>query len=481
NFHLINQAVDSFDSRFTLRALRSIATLRKRDNFTAALALGIRTAFPKPQNNARRVLEEMLPEALRHAHGKDAHMQNGDGAKDVKEPDVVEIAEVWAYLGLLLQVHLYDTHQHQKGADFSTNFVEKIRSFNRRTMDPIGAKAYFYYSLFHENLHPLPPSKQSPVIDIRPKLLAALRSAVIRKDSETQASCLVLLLRNYISTADITQADLLVAQTQLPPTSPNNQVCRYLYYIGRIRAIQLAYTEAHKHLESATRKSPTTGPATGFYQQASKLLIVVELLMGDIPDRSLFRQASLELALHPYFRLVQAVRVGDLQAFLKCVTTNEEQFRKDGTYTLILRLRQNVIKTGIRMLSLSYSRISLRDICTRLHISSEESAEYITAKAIRDGVIEDARLDHANGVLVTEQGRDVYGTTEPSEAFDARIRALLGMRDECVMAMRYPMHKHRQEVEEAAKARERERELAKEIVEGEGDEADGDEGGFEGM
>jgi hypothetical protein len=33
---------------------------------------------------------------------------------------------------------------------------------------------------------------------------------------------------------------------------------------------------------------------------------------------------------------------------LNIVNTHSETFRKDGTYTLILRLRQNVIKTGIR-------------------------------------------------------------------------------------------------------------------------------------
>lgn len=358
--------------------------------------------------------------------------------------------------------------------------MDKIRSYNRRTLDPIGAKAYFYYSLFNEHLTPLAPSKQSPIITIRPKLLAALRSAVLRKDADTQSVVTVLLLRSYVLTADITQADLLVAQTKFPEQAANNQVCRYLYYLGRIRAIQLAYTQAHEHLTAATRKAPTNAVATGFYQQAMKLLIVVELLMGDIPERSVFRQASVEAALHPYFKLVQAVRVGDLQSFVKCVSNFETQFRKDGTYTLILRLRQNVIKTGVRMLSMSYSRISLRDICTRLGVESEESAEYITAKAIRDGVIE-ASLDHSNGHMVTSPQKDAYSTTEPSEAFHARITALLGMRDECVMAMRYPMHKHKQEIAEAAKARERERELAKEIIDGDADDADGDDGGFDGI
>jgi len=472
NLSLIVQAVDNFDSRFTLRALRSIYTLRKSDRFAEAIIHGIRTAYPKAANRGRQILEDQLPAKL-------VKQAAASAAKEKDGQEEQTLPEIWSYLGVLIQVYLYDTKEHVKGAEFSENFVERIRSWNRRTLDQIGVKAYFYYSLFHETLDPRPPSKQSPVIETRPKLLAALRSAVLRKDNDTQAAVTVLLLRNYISTADITQADLLVAQTQFPTSASNNQVCRYLYYLGRIRAIQLAYTQAHEHLQSATRKSPTVGPAVGFYQQAMKLLIVVELLMGDIPERSVFRQPSLEVALYPYFKLVQAVRVGDLQAFLKCTSAYESQFRADGTYTLILRLRQNVIKTGVRMLSLSYSRISLRDICTRLGVESEESAEYITAKAIRDGVIE-ASLDHQNGHMITASQKDAYSTTEPSEAFHARISALLGMRDECVMAMRYPMNKHRQEIAEAAKARERERELAKEITEGD-IEDDGDDGGFEGL
>jgi len=127
-----------------------------------------------------------------------------------------------------------------------------------------------------------------------------------------------------------------------------------------------------------------------------KFLIVVELLMGDIPERAVFSQPKLELSLEPYFRLVQAVRAGEMQGFLRVVQQYTATFHRDGTYTLVLRLRQNVIRTGIRRLSLSYSRISLRDICIRLGLDSEESAEYIVAKAIRDGVIE-ATIDHEKG------------------------------------------------------------------------------------
>lgn len=201
--------------------------------------------------------------------------------------------------------------------------------------------------------------------------------------------------------------------------------------------------------------------------------------MGDIPDRAIFSQPRLERALEPYFRLVQAVRVGDLQGFIRIVQTYSLTFHRDGTYTLIQRLRQNVIKTGIRMLSLSYSRISLRDICIRLGLESEESAEYIVAKAIRDGVIE-ATIDHERGYMQTKQAGDVYSTREPGEAFHARIQACLSLHDECVKAMRYPMNQHRLELKNAQEARERERELAKEIQDGDIDEDDA-AGDFEGL
>ena len=49
-----------------------------------------------------------------------------------------------------------------------------------------------------------------------------------------------------------------------------------------------------------------------------------------------------------------------------------------------------------------------------------------------------------------------------------------------LQAMRYPMNQHRLELKNAQEARERERELAKDIVEGEMDDDDAG-GDFEGM
>jgi 26S proteasome regulatory subunit N3 len=437
NFALLDRAVVLFDARFSLRALRSISLIRKRLT-PDIIAQAIVDTFPPTVtsgNIAKALLVAIERESMPLGKASGSEMEVDSESKPAKNGSKKEakeiIPEIDIFLGILIQVHLFDTKQYQKGAEFSKYLSERIQSLNRRTLDSLSAKVYFYFSLFCEHIAPLPPSSESPVVAIRPTLLAALRTAVLRKDIDTQASVIVLLLRNYLLTSHISQADLLVSHTQFPENAVNNQVARFLYYLGRIRAIQLRYTEAHEHLTAATRKAPGSNCAVGFSQTATKLLLVVELLMGDIPDRATFRQPALEDALHPYFLLVQAVRVGNLEDFETAIADHADTFQRDGTYTLILRLRQNVIKTGIRMMSLSYSRISLRDICIRLHLGSEESAEYIVAKAIRDGVIE-ATLDREHGFMKSKEVGDVYATREPGEAFHDRIQACLALHDESV-------------------------------------------------
>jgi len=59
---------------------------------------------------------------------------------------------------------------------------------------------------------------------------------------------------------------------------------------------------------------------------------------------------------------------------------HHDQFQKDRTYILIQRLRHNVIKTGLRAISTSYSKISLKDAAAKLEIGGAEDAEFIVAK-----------------------------------------------------------------------------------------------------
>ena len=78
--------------------------------------------------------------------------------------------------------------------------------------------------------------------------------------------------------------------------------------------------------------------------------------------------------------LLVAVRSGNLGLFNQMIKEFASKFQSEFTYTLIIRLHHNVIKTGVRMISLSYSRISLSDVAKKLQLDSPEDAEFIVAK-----------------------------------------------------------------------------------------------------
>lgn len=140
--------------------------------------------------------------------------------------------------------------------------------------------------------------------------------------------------------------------------------------------------------------------------------------------------------------IVTAVRVGDIEAFTNALNAHQKQYVQDGTYTLILRLRHNVIKTALRTLSLAYSRIPLQEICKKLRLDSEEEVEYICAKAIRDGVIE-ASLDHEKGYMKSKDVLDVYGTNEPQKAFHQRIQFCLQLHNDSIkVSLLRPLRTH---------------------------------------
>lgn len=125
--------------------------------------------------------------------------------------------------------------------------VPYLRALNRRTLDVLAARITFYFSLAHEHAGELPA--------IRATLLEMHCTAVLNHDDFGQEVLLNLLLRNYLHYSLYDQAEKLRAQAQRPEAARSNQqYCRYLFYFGRIRAVQLEYTEAKECLVQAARK-----------------------------------------------------------------------------------------------------------------------------------------------------------------------------------------------------------------------------------
>lgn len=125
--------------------------------------------------------------------------------------------------------------------------VEHANTLNRRTLDVLAARTAFYLSLSHERLGTL--------ASLRPRLLSLHATAVLNHDDVGQEVLLNLLLRNYLHYNLYDQAEKLRAQAQRPEAPRSNQqYCRYLYFLGRIRAVQLEYSEAKECLQQAARK-----------------------------------------------------------------------------------------------------------------------------------------------------------------------------------------------------------------------------------
>jgi 26S proteasome regulatory subunit N3 len=114
----------------------------------------------------------------------------------------------------------------QQGLALADHTVTRIQSLNRRTLDQLAGRVFFYYARFHEL------AGGNEFAAIRPTLLSAQRTAALRNDNESQATLLNLLMRNYFHSNLYDQADKLVAKTTFPDTAGNPQLARWSYYLG---------------------------------------------------------------------------------------------------------------------------------------------------------------------------------------------------------------------------------------------------------
>ncbi len=359
--------------------------------------------------------------------GSSASQKKASGWKEkvaLAEPEVEAYMSL-VVLGMALRSGSgVDTTSQVKLAEIMLN---RVTAYNRRSLDLLASRLLSYYSLSYE--------RQGRQKEIRPTLMALLRTCCLRHDKMGQATALNLLLRNLLDDNLLDQAYKLSSKTTFPERASDNQFCRYLYYMGRIHALQLDYSDARDSLAQSARKLPQN-TALGFRRACSKLSIIVQLLLGEIPERSVFNQRGLQVALVPYLQLTHAVRLGNLEEFNRAVHSHLEVFRADKTYTLILRLAHNVIKTGLRKVNLAYSRISISDLCEKVCLESAGTTEFVCAKAIRDGVI-DARISHEDGWVYNTDQSNLYSTDEPQQAFNKRISFCLDVHNEAVRAMRY--------------------------------------------
>ncbi|KAM3138883.1 hypothetical protein pb186bvf_009086 [Paramecium bursaria] len=335
--------------------------------------------------------------------------------------------EIDIYTRVLHLIWLIQIKSIEEAVKIAEELLKRVIQENIRYLDTLQSIIYFYYSRAFELAGKLE--------EIRPKLLAGYRSASLNHDDQGSAVLINLILRNFIHYNLFDQSNSFKKTVDFPEGAAVNELVKYLYYTGLILAIRGQYAEAHEQLLSAMRKSPDNS-AFGFKIQVQKLLALVELLLGEVPNRDMFTNSQNQQALYYYYRIVSSVIKGDLKVFTEEVNQNEQVFRKDKLYNLVKRLPQIVIKAGLKRLNLSYSRIKLSDVAIKLKLEPGSNPEQIVAKAIRDGTIS-AIIDHENGIMISQEKNDIYGTTEPQESFSKRIELCFNLYTSAVKALQY--------------------------------------------
>ena len=330
--------------------------------------------------------------------------------------------DVELYLSILAVMLLIKQSRLKESEEIAGFYIEK--NYNRTTQ-PLLAKMFYYLGLIYE---------LKADLDVK-VFLKWYRLSCLRHDTYTQAVLINIILRFYLLKDKVRLAKEFSEKSGFPETAGYPEIARNQFYLGKIKALTLNYTEAHAHLVQAARKAPENG-AHGFNLVVEKLRVLVELLMGEIPLRkSLLGMKGLK----SYVDLIRAVRSGELEKFTETLENNQNVYTEDMNYSLVIRLRHIVIKSGLKRINLAYSVISLEDIANKLGLKTDDT-EFIVAKAIRDGVIE-ATIDHDDKVLRSKVVEDVYTTNDPQHILQKRIDFCIGLRNDTVKAMQFPQNK----------------------------------------
>lgn len=336
-----------------------------------------------------------------------------------------------AYVLLLISVYFLDSKQLQVSMEASTLAVMLLQGsedhFN--TFDPLLSRNYYFLARAYELAGNLP--------DLHNFLMVGLRTASLRHDKETQATVYNCILRLHLLQNDYESAGIFLKNSPFPSgsTNLNNQTARYHFYRARISSVCGNYFEAAEDLNQTLRKVPHGHFALNFILSTTKFLIVLQLLCGEIPDRSTFDLHS--RALKPYLELTQSVRLGELAHFQQVVNRYMEIWTQDDTKILIERLHESVLRVGLRRLSQAYVKITFSDIAKKLELSTEQDALLLVKKALSQGVIS-AKINENLSCLESVQLSDLYTTRSPQDAFTSRTQVLQNFHNEAVRAMRFP-------------------------------------------
>ena len=350
---------------------------------------------------------------------------NNDGKSENKSEEEKSCVGVEIYLGTLLCNVLLRCQYLEASYSLCTSMIDLYKTVHSTIADILLSRTLSFFNILCERMNRLKA--------VRDFVLSLYRNACLHNNTMEQAVLYNMILCIYIHNREYESASIFLNRSIFPVSASDKQYTRYLYYKGLVECIQLEYSNSLSSLQKALRALDSTS-FHGIQSKIHKIYILVQLLMGDIPDRHLFNNYihmstnPYSNSMIPYYYLTQIVRIGDIQGFNKHIDAYKSLFLHDGTYFLILRLRSSVLRLALRQIYLSYSRISIQEIAQRLSVEPEE-AEFICTRAIRDQVIH-ATINHEQGYLTSKDMITNTVTEMPRKKFQERIKSLLEIKHE---------------------------------------------------
>ncbi|GKV20903.1 hypothetical protein SLEP1_g30950 [Rubroshorea leprosula] len=180
-----------------------------------------------PGSAAHSRLSSYLPKEDEH------DMEVDTATSSLQAPAKHPLPELEIYCYLLVLIFLIDQKKYNDAKACSSASIARLKNVNRRTLDVLAARLYFYYSLSYE--------LTGDLAEIRGDLLALHRIATLRYDELGQETLLNLLLRNYLHYNLYDQAEKLRSKAPRFEAHSNQQATLYYPYLfvfnGAIDAI----------------------------------------------------------------------------------------------------------------------------------------------------------------------------------------------------------------------------------------------------
>ena len=151
--------------------------------------------------------------------------------------EMMTCPETQLFLYDLVLMKLIDDGDNTNAKEFGDFIFARLSNVNLRTLDHLGAKAIYLIAVANE--------KMGELAQIRATMFDLHKTACLRKDLIGQATVTNIILRSYLSQNLYEQARQFIVKTSYPQNASNTQTSRYLYYLGRIKSVQLEYSESH--------------------------------------------------------------------------------------------------------------------------------------------------------------------------------------------------------------------------------------------